>query len=86
MKRFRPRRFACSLASRIVAPCAALSALSALFAPTLALAQIKIGLVLSLTGPAASLGIPARDTVAMLPTRIAGQQVQYIVLDDEVGS
>ncbi|WP_322043824.1 ABC transporter substrate-binding protein [Paraburkholderia sp. J67] len=51
-------------------------------APTLALAQIKIGLVLSLTGPAASLGIPARDTVAMLPTQIAGQQVQYIVLDD----
>ncbi|WP_321813707.1 MULTISPECIES: ABC transporter substrate-binding protein [unclassified Paraburkholderia] len=63
--------FACLLAS-----------LSALFVPTLALAQIKIGLVLSLTGPAASLGMPARDTVAMMPTQIAGQQVQYIVLDD----
>ncbi|OBR49589.1 branched-chain amino acid ABC transporter substrate-binding protein [Paraburkholderia tropica] len=57
--------------------------LLALFAlPSLAFAQIKIGLVLSLTGPAASLGIPARDTAAMLPTQIAGQQVQYIVLDD----
>ncbi|WP_322032025.1 ABC transporter substrate-binding protein [Paraburkholderia sp. J76] len=51
-------------------------------APTLALAQVKIGLVLSLTGPAASLGIPARDTAAMFPAEIAGQKVQYIVLDD----
>lgn len=51
-------------------------------APAPALAQVKVGLVLSLTGPAASLGIPERDTAAMLPTTIAGQQVQYIVLDD----
>lgn len=53
-----------------------------LFAPAFALAQVKIGLVLSLTGPAASLGIPARDTAAMFPAEIAGQKVQYIVLDD----
>ncbi|MEQ5840760.1 ABC transporter substrate-binding protein [Paraburkholderia acidicola] len=50
--------------------------------PTLALAQVKIGLVLSLTGPAASLGIPARDTVALFPKELAGQKVEYIVLDD----
>ncbi|NLP61280.1 ABC transporter substrate-binding protein [Paraburkholderia sacchari] len=75
----RTRRFAGSLALRLAAPCAALASL---LAPTLALAQVKIGLVLSLTGPAASLGIPERDTVAMLPTEIAGQQVRYIVLDD----
>ncbi|MEM5317175.1 ABC transporter substrate-binding protein [Paraburkholderia sp. JHI869] len=56
--------------------------LFSLCAPTLALAQVKIGLVLSLTGPAASLGIPAHDTAAMFPTEIAGQKVQYIVLDD----
>jgi branched-chain amino acid transport system substrate-binding protein len=43
---------------------------------------IKIGLVLSLTGPAASLGIPARDTVALLPKKMAGRPVDYIVLDD----
>ena len=55
---------------------------SSLFAPAFALAQVKIGLVLSLTGPAASLGIPARDTAAMFPAEIAGQKVQYIVLDD----
>jgi branched-chain amino acid transport system substrate-binding protein len=58
------------------------AALAVSLTPALALAQIKIGLVLSLTGPAASLGIPARDTAAMFPTEIAGQKVQYIVLDD----
>jgi len=50
--------------------------------PGLALAQVKIGLVLSLTGPAASLGIPVRDTVQLFPKEIAGQKVEYIVLDD----
>src|SRR5258705_13571483 len=50
--------------------------------PGLALAQVKIGLVLSLTGPAASLGIPARDTASLFPKEIAGQKVEYIVLDD----
>ena len=62
MNASRPRR----LAARI-------ALLFSLCAPTLALAQIKIGLVLSLTGPAASLGIPARDTAAMFPAEIAGQ-------------
>jgi branched-chain amino acid transport system substrate-binding protein len=47
-----------------------------------ALAQVKIGVTLSQTGPAASLGIPERNTVALLPTEIGGQTVEYIVLDD----
>jgi branched-chain amino acid transport system substrate-binding protein len=55
-------------------------------ATTAAFAQtaqhVKIGLVLSLTGPAASLGIPARDTVALLPKEMGGKPVDYIVLDD----
>jgi branched-chain amino acid transport system substrate-binding protein len=50
--------------------------------PAFALAQVKIGLVLSLTGPAASLGIPARDTATLLPKQMGGQNVEYIVLDD----
>ncbi|CAM2147918.1 MULTISPECIES: ABC transporter substrate-binding protein [Paraburkholderia] len=83
MPRFRTRRFswasAVSPLSFFIPP---LSLLALFALPSLAFAQIKIGLVLSLTGPAASLGIPARDTAAMLPTQIAGQQVQYIVLDD----
>ena len=66
------------LARRAVALCAAVAGVL----PGIALAQVKIGLVLSLTGPAASLGIPARDTVALLPRQIGGQSVEYIVLDD----
>lgn len=45
-------------------------------------AQITIGVSVSATGPAASLGIPERNTVALFPHEIAGQTVRYIVLDD----
>jgi branched-chain amino acid transport system substrate-binding protein len=45
-------------------------------------AQIKIGVTLSTTGPATSLGIPEKNTIALLPRTIAGQSVEYIVLDD----
>jgi branched-chain amino acid transport system substrate-binding protein len=44
--------------------------------------DIKVGVTLSATGPAASLGIPERNTFPLLPTTIAGRKVQYIVLDD----
>jgi len=47
-----------------------------------ALAQIKIGVTLSTTGPAVSLGIPEKNTIALLPRTIAGKSVEYIVLDD----
>ena len=50
--------------------------------PLAATAQIKVGVTVSSTGPAASLGIPERDTVALLPTQIGGESVEYIVLDD----
>ena len=55
---------------------------SAFLGAATAHAQIKIGVTISETGPAASLGIPQRNTIALLPTTIAGQSVQYIVLDD----
>ncbi|GAA4022100.1 ABC transporter substrate-binding protein [Actimicrobium antarcticum] len=45
-------------------------------------AQIKIGVTVSATGPAASLGIPEKNTFALLPKTIAGKTVEYIVLDD----
>ncbi len=54
----------------------------ALALPLLASAQIKVGITVASTGPAASLGIPERNTVSLLPTEIAGQKVEYIVLDD----
>jgi branched-chain amino acid transport system substrate-binding protein len=44
--------------------------------------DINIGVTLSATGPAASLGIPERNTFELLPTTIAGQKVNWIVLDD----
>jgi branched-chain amino acid transport system substrate-binding protein len=47
-----------------------------------ALADITVGVTVSATGPAASLGIPEKNTVALMPTTIAGQKVNYIVLDD----
>lgn len=45
-------------------------------------ADINVGVTLSATGPAASLGIPERNTFELLPTTIAGQKVNWIVLDD----
>jgi branched-chain amino acid transport system substrate-binding protein len=44
--------------------------------------SIKIGVIVSQTGPGASLGIPQAKTVPLLPKEIAGQSVDYIVLDD----
>lgn len=56
--------------------------LSALLAAQTAWADINVGITLSTTGPAASLGIPEKNTVALLPATIGGQKVNYIVLDD----
>ena len=45
-------------------------------------ADITVGVTVSATGPAASLGIPEKNTIALMPKTIAGQKVNYIVLDD----
>ncbi|RLJ68192.1 ABC transporter substrate-binding protein [Sulfurisoma sediminicola] len=45
-------------------------------------ADITVGVNVSATGPAASLGIPEKNTFALMPTTIAGQKINYIVLDD----
>jgi branched-chain amino acid transport system substrate-binding protein len=47
-----------------------------------ALADVTIGISLSATGPAASLGIPQKNTVELLPTSIGGEKINWIVLDD----
>lgn len=47
-----------------------------------ALADINVGVIVSATGPGASLGIPEKNAVVLLPTTIGGQKVNYIVLDD----
>ena len=56
--------------------------LAALMLATLAHADINVGVTVSATGPAASLGIPEKNTIALMPTTIAGQKINYIVLDD----
>ena len=45
-------------------------------------AQVKVGIIVSATGPAASLGIPQQNTASLLPKEVAGKKISYIVLDD----
>jgi branched-chain amino acid transport system substrate-binding protein len=60
-----------------------LAAILAAASAGVVLAQdIKVGVTLSATGPAASLGIPERNTFPLMPQTIGGKKVQYIVLDD----
>ncbi|MDB5841395.1 MAG: ABC-type transporter, periplasmic component: family [Herminiimonas sp.] len=47
-----------------------------------AAAQIKIGVNISTTGPAAAIGAPTRNAMLLWPKEIAGQKVEYIFLDD----
>ncbi|MEI7591141.1 MAG: ABC transporter substrate-binding protein, partial [Deltaproteobacteria bacterium] len=67
---------------KIKAIMAALFVVSAIGGVSNALADINVGVTLSATGPAASLGIPEKNTFALMPTTIGGQKINYIVLDD----
>lgn len=66
--------------------CALAAAAVALLAGTARAADITVGVTLSATGPAASLGIPTRNTIALLPTTIGGVKVSYVILDDATDS
>jgi branched-chain amino acid transport system substrate-binding protein len=46
-------------------------------------AEIKVGIVVSASGPGSALGQPQMRTVAALPTEIGGEKVVYVALDDE---
>ena len=70
------------MASRSKLLAAALVASAVTVGALPALGDINVGVTLSATGPAASLGIPEKNTFALMPTTIAGQKVNYIVLDD----
>ncbi|MFZ6773820.1 ABC transporter substrate-binding protein [Undibacterium sp. SXout7W] len=61
---------------------AIIPAMLSLVLATNASAQIKVGVNVSATGPAASLGIPEKNTFALMPKEIAGKKVEYIILDD----
>lgn len=54
----------------------------ALALPAAARADLNIGVILSTTGPAASLGMPAENTVKLWPKEIAGQKVNLTFIND----
>ncbi len=45
-------------------------------------AQMKVGVIASATGPTAAVGIPQKNTAALLPAKIGGIDVAYTVYDD----
>lgn len=45
-------------------------------------AEIKVGVALSTTGPAATIGISSRNAVEMWPQTLGGEPVKYVILDD----
>lgn len=57
-------------------------ALALALATASAWADVTIGVIVSATGPAASLGIPEKQTFALLPATVGGEKVKYIILDD----
>jgi branched-chain amino acid transport system substrate-binding protein len=54
----------------------------AALAPLPALADLTIGVSISLTGPTSALGIPTKNGIALWPKEIAGEKVNVIMLDD----
>jgi branched-chain amino acid transport system substrate-binding protein len=61
---------------------ATLSGAALLLLASTASAQIKVGVTISTTGPAAAIGGPSKNAMLLWPKEIAGQKVEYIILDD----
>ncbi len=59
-----------------------IAAAAALLSSGAAWADINVGVVASMTGPAAALGAETRKAVALFPTSVGGEKVNFIVLDD----
>ena len=59
-----------------------MTGLAGLLVAALAHADVNVGVTVSATGPAASLGIPEKNTITMMPKTIGGHKINYIVLDD----
>jgi len=59
-----------------------LAAVLALMAMGMAHADITIGVVQPLTGPASGLGIPVKNGIMIWPKTIAGETLKVVVLDD----
>jgi branched-chain amino acid transport system substrate-binding protein len=61
---------------------AAATAIGILAASAAADAQIKIGAIMSISGPGAAMGVGYKGAFDFFPSEIAGQKVEYIVRDD----
>jgi len=76
------RPFSFTARKKVQTTAAACATVAALAFATPALADIKIGVSLPLTGPASGLGIPMKNQFALFPKEIAGEKIELIVLDD----
>ena len=65
-----------TLTPRIVLP------VVALMAATPALADINVGVIASLTGPAAALGAETKKALALFPSSLGGEKLNFILMDD----
>ena len=74
-------RLRCAIASSLL-----VAAVAAVAAGAASAGELNVGVTLSATGPAASIGMPTRNAIALLPRTIAGVKVNYIVLDDATDS
>ncbi|HKX43040.1 MAG TPA: ABC transporter substrate-binding protein [Burkholderiaceae bacterium] len=68
-------RFAAALAGAAVLA-------AGLAAPGAARADVHIGVIVSLTGPGASLGMPADNTIKLWPAELGGQKIRVTTLND----
>ncbi len=56
---------------------------SAVLVAANAKADIKVGVVVSASGPGSALGQPQMRTIAALPKEVGGEKIVYVALDDE---
>ncbi len=57
-------------------------AVATLAATSAVQAQIKLGAILSISGPGAAMGVGYKGAFELFPSEIAGQKVEYIIRDD----
>src|SRR4051812_2914447 len=70
-----------AMKNKLILAAVAAAAIAAL-APLPALADVTIGVSISLTGPTSALGIPTQKGIALWPKEIAGEKLNVILLDD----
>ncbi len=59
------------------------AALATMLAATVpAMAQIKVGVILSISGPGAAMGVGYKAAFDFMPQEVAGQKIEYIIRDD----